>query len=142
MTIEKTVDQMQIAGAATAGKTARSPVKCASAPAAKAAVSSCLSVNPVDIATPAQRFRDSVETVADDAIDPFNACGSQNFCEVVGYGLCHRIGSFIGRAVSVAADCRSVRRELPAFSRSGLSSLAYSLYGNIDTGPAWATNAT
>jgi hypothetical protein len=40
-------------------------------------------MNPVDIATLAQRFRDSIETIADNSIDPANANRVEHLCDSV-----------------------------------------------------------
>jgi hypothetical protein len=73
-------------GPQLSAQTASSPVRCASAPAAKAATSVPL-MNPLDLALAADRIGQPVQAVADDAIDPLHAGGSEGFCKLSRDGL-------------------------------------------------------
>jgi hypothetical protein len=75
----------RLPGAQLAAHTARSPVKCASAAAANAPTSSCLKVDPLDLALPSSRIGEAAEAVADDPTDALDPYGGQDLCKLVRY---------------------------------------------------------
>ncbi len=46
-------------------------------------------MDPLDLALTANGIRQTIETIADDAIDPLDARGGQCCCELVCYRVCH-----------------------------------------------------
>ena len=79
---------MEIARSATTRADGEVAGQVRSAPAAKAAASSCRTPNHW-IASLAHRLGDAVERIADDAIDPLDAGGDQCFYEYLTDGLGH-----------------------------------------------------
>src|ERR1700731_2593483 len=64
-------------------QTASSPVRCTSAPAAKAATSSCLTCTHSIFALAAQRVRQTVQAIANDAVNPLDADRRERLGELV-----------------------------------------------------------
>lgn len=75
----------RLPGAQFPAHAARSPVKCASAAAANAPTSSCLNMDPLDLALPSSRIGEAAEAVADDSTDALDAYGGQDLCKLVRY---------------------------------------------------------
>ena len=67
-------------------QTTSSPVRCASASDAKAATSRAAHES-LDLSLAADRIGQPVEAVADDAIYPLHAGGSEGFCKLISDGL-------------------------------------------------------
>ena len=84
-------------------QTASSPVRCASAPAAKAPTSSCRTW--IHSILPCRRMDvgQAIEAIADDSVDPFDARGGEGLRELIGYRLCHGYSPSCDRARALAA---------------------------------------
>src|SRR5580704_4806843 len=84
VTVEKAVDQMQIARATASGADGKISGQMRLRAGGESSRLFVTAMNPVDVAALAQRFRDPVETIANDAIDPANADRVEHFCDNVG----------------------------------------------------------
>jgi hypothetical protein len=79
MTIKKAVDQVQIAGATAAGTDGEIAGQMRFRASSECGGFLMPGMDPVDIAASAQRFRDSVETIARDAIDTADTDRMEHF---------------------------------------------------------------
>jgi hypothetical protein len=73
MTIEKTINQMQIAGATAAGTDGKLTGQMRFRACGESGGFLMPGMNPVDVAASAQRFGNAIEAIADNAIDAANA---------------------------------------------------------------------
>ena len=87
--IEKSVDQMQIARPAASGTHRQFACQMRLGPGGECGDLFMPHMEPLDLGLPAQRIRQPIQAVADDAIDAPNPGRSQRFRELVGYRFRH-----------------------------------------------------
>ena len=68
-------------------------------------------MKPLDLALAANRVGQTVQAIADDAVDPLDARGRQSLGELVGYCLCH--GTHSSLRSSALPNCASLLRTPP-----------------------------
>src|ERR1700722_12046720 len=88
MAIEKSIDQMQIARSATSRANGQAAGQMRLGACREGGNFFVPDMDPFDLALPAERIRQTVQAVADNAIDPLDACCGQSFRELISDG-CH-----------------------------------------------------
>jgi hypothetical protein len=89
LTIEQTIDEMQIARSAAPcahGEFARQMRLGAGSERSDLLMPD---MNPLDFAVPTNSIRQTVEAIADDAVDAFHARGDEGLDELIGHNICH-----------------------------------------------------
>ena len=89
MTIEQAIDQVKIAGAAAPGTDRKFSRQVRFGTGCESSDLLVPHMHPFDLALAADRIGQPVQAVADDAIDPLDAGGSEGFRKLVGDCFCH-----------------------------------------------------
>ena len=126
--VEQPIDQVQIAGTTTAGADGEGTGEVGFGAGSEGGDLLVPDVHPLDLALAAQRVGQTVQTVADDAVDALDTGCREGFGELIGHGLCHRSLS----SVDDFARCKHFtictwRRVRPAM-KSALIGLAPARY--------------
>jgi hypothetical protein len=87
--IEQSVDQVQIAGTTTAGADGEGTGEVGFGACGEGRDLLVPDVHPLDLALAAERIGQTVQAVADDAVDALDAGCREGFGELIGHGLCH-----------------------------------------------------
>jgi hypothetical protein len=114
MTIEQSIDEVQIAGSAAACADGEFSRQMRLGAGRECGDLLMAYVEPLDLAVAAHGIGQSIEAVADDAIDALDTRGSQRFHELVSNDLCHD-APFRSRVSAARASCP--RRRFRAWSK-------------------------
>src|ERR1700758_5264290 len=90
VTIKQTVDEVQIARSTAACADGKLAGQMSLGPGGKRGNLLVPDMKPLDFAVPADCVRQTVQAVADDAVDAFHSCGGECLDELVSYKPCHR----------------------------------------------------
>src|SRR5579871_3285933 len=90
MAVVQAVDQMHVAGTAAAGTDGKLPGQMRFCTGRKGCDLLMADMDPLDLVLTAQLVGQTVQTVADDAVDAFDAGNGEDVDELAGYVLCHR----------------------------------------------------
>src|SRR5476651_1959431 len=71
-------------------------------------------MNPLDLALPANRVRQTIEAVSNDSVDPLDTRGGERLRKLVGYCLCHEVYSSLWNFLN--SVCSIVYTQAPRFS--------------------------
>ena len=95
MTVEQTIDQMQVAGSAAAGADSKRTCEMGLTGGSESCGLFVSNMNPFDLTLAAQRVGQPIKAVADDAVNPLNSGRDENVRELVCYLLCHERHSLL-----------------------------------------------
>src|SRR5262245_20633761 len=93
--VEQAVDEMQIARSAAAGADRELTREMGLATGGKRRDLLVPDMNPFDLALAAERVGQPIETVANDAVDPFDSGRDENFGKLIRYRLRHHPSPFL-----------------------------------------------
>src|SRR5258708_4381772 len=93
-------------------------------------------MQPLDAAVSAHRIGNAVQAVANNTVDPLDACRGQHFNKLISYGLSHfhPHADAIGETISLILRrwTNRARRTISEVSRSGIS------WRHVFAAPSWA----
>ena len=110
LAVEKTVDEVQIAGAAAAGAYGEAAGDMGVGASGEGGDLLVAHMQPFDAAAPANGVGEAIEAVADNAIDPLHSGGGENLDHLVGDGSGHRV--LLGSASGSATIDETGRRRI------------------------------